>query len=139
MSADIQRAFVEQLQAAGLAVTHVVADGRLHRCGTVDKPRSRNGAYVVHMDAPASLWWQNWQSGDSGTWTAKEDKGLTAAERKTLRQRIEAAKAEARAEQEKRWAAAAKLAAIIWEKSTPADPGHPYLQRKSVLPLGGIR
>lgn len=41
--------------------------GLLVRCGTTDKPTSKNAAYIVHMDAPASIWWQNWQSGESGT------------------------------------------------------------------------
>lgn len=127
------------MEAALVISGEIQADGRLHRCGTVDKPKGTDGAYKAHLDAPVSIWWQNWQTGDTGTWTAKPDREMTAAERKALRERMDAAKAEARAEQEKRWDEAAQRAAAIWEKAGPADAGHPYLQGKSVLPLGGIR
>lgn len=44
MNADIQRAFAEQLRAAGLIVEHVETDGCLHRCGTEGRPNCREGA-----------------------------------------------------------------------------------------------
>ena len=39
-------------------------------------------------------------------------------------------------EQTRRWQAAAKLAASIWNHTLPADAGHPYLQRKEVPAIG---
>ena len=53
MSDDILTAFTESLRAAGLLVEHVQADGVLHRCGTTDKPRGKDGAYRIHLDDPA--------------------------------------------------------------------------------------
>ena len=105
MSDDILTAFTESLRSAGLVVEHVQADGHLHRCGTMDRPRGKDGAYRIHLDAPACCWWKNWRSGDEGSRTAKPDKDLTPAERKALRERITAARKEAEEEQATRWAA----------------------------------
>ena len=139
MSDDILIAFTESLRAAGLVVEHVRADGHLHRCGTTDRPRGKDGAYRIHLDAPACCWWKNWRSGDEGSRTAKPDKDLTPAERKALRERIAAARKEAEEEQATRWAASAKLARAIWDKAGRASDAHPYLQRKGIPALAGIR
>jgi putative DNA primase/helicase len=137
MGSDILQAVAEHLTAAGL-VLHggIQADGRLHRCGTEGKPKGTDGAYCVHLDDPASVWWQNWQTDDSGTWTATADRDMNDAERQALRQRIEVAKAEAAAERAKRQAAAAKLAASVWNAAPPAPADHPYLVKKHVPSLG---
>lgn len=136
MSADIQQAFAEQLRAAGLIVEQVEMDGSLHRCGTEGRPHRKDGAYKAFPDAPASLWWKNWRTDDEGTWTYKPGKELTAAERDALRERIRAIRAYKETEQTRRWQAAAKLAASIWNHALPADGGHPYLQRKEVPAIG---
>ena len=138
MSADIQQAFAEQLRAAGLIVEQVEMDGSLHRCGTEGRPHRRDGAYKAFSDVPASLWWKNWRTGDEGTWTYKPKKELTAAERDALRERFRAIRADKETEQTRRWQAAAKLAASIWNHALLADAGHPYLQRKQV-PCIGLR
>lgn len=138
MSADIQQAFAEQLRAAGLIVEQVEMDGSLHRCGTEGRPHRRDGAYKAFSDVPASLWWKNWRTGDEGTWTYKPKKELTAAERDALRERFRAIRADKETEQTRRWQAAAKLAASIWNHALLADAGHPYLQRRQV-PCIGLR
>ncbi len=138
MSADIQQAFAERLRAAGLIVEHVETDGCLHRCATAGRPHRRDGAYKAFSDVPASLWWKNWRTGDEGTWTCTPERELTAAEHEALRERIRAIKAYNDAKQERRWHAAAKLAASIWNHAQPADAGHPYLERKQV-PCIGLR
>lgn len=139
MSDDILIAFTESLRAAGLVVEHVRADGHLHRCGTTDRPRGKDGAYRIHLDAPACCWWKNWRTGDEGSHTTKPEKDLTPAERKALRERIAAARKEAEEEQATRWAASAKLARTIWDAAGSASDAHPYLQRKGVPALAGIR
>lgn len=139
MHNDILTIFAESLRAAGLLVEHIETDGTLHRCGTMDRPRGKDGAYRIHLDAPACCWWKNWRSGDEGSRTATPDKDLTPAERKALRERIAAARQDAEAEQARRWANAAKEAQDIWEKAMPAANDHPYLQRKHVPALGAIR
>ena len=114
------------------------AGGRrlLHRCGTTDRPHRKDGAYTAFLDAPASLWWKNWRTGDEGTWTYRPEKELTAAQRRALHERIRAIKTHNEAEQERRWRAAAKLAASIWNRSRTAGDDHPYLKRKEVPAIG---
>ena len=136
MEGDILHSFVECLRAAGLEVEAVQADGLLHRCGTTDRPHRKDGAYKAFMDAPASIWWKNWRTGDEGTWTYKPERELTTAQRKALHERLAAAKADTKAEQERRWKAAAKLAASIWNCSRTAEDNHPYLERKEVPAIG---
>lgn len=136
MSADILHSFAECLHSAGLEVKAVLADGLLHRCGTMDRPRRKDGAYKAFPDVPASIWWKNWRTGDEGTWTYKPEKELTAVERDALRERIRAIKAHKETEQIRRWQATAKLAASIWNHARPAGDNHPYLQRKEVPAIG---
>lgn len=131
--------FTEPLRAAGLLVEHLETDGVLHRCGTTDKPRGKDGAYRIHLDDPACCWWKNWITGDEGSRSTKPAKDLSPAERKALRERIAAARKAAEEEQATRWAASAKLARAIWKRAGSASDAHPYLQRKGVPALGGIR
>lgn len=138
MSSDTLQHFADQLREAGLVVTHVEADGLLHRCGTTDKPNSHNGAYKAFLDAPASIWWKNWRTGDEGTWCGKSGKDMTAAEREALKARIAEAKEAARKEQAERHAKAAELAGKLWEAAHAATDAHPYLARKEV-PAFGLR
>ena len=99
MNSDILSAFEESLRAAGLLVEHVQADGVLHRCGTTDKPRGKDGAYRIHLDDPACCWWKNWITGDEGSRSTRPAKDLSPAERKALRERIAAARKAAEEEQ----------------------------------------
>lgn len=136
MEGDILHSFAECLRVAGLEVETVQADGLLHRCGTTDRPRRKDGAYKAFLDAPASLWWKNWRTGDEGTWMARPEKELTAAQRKALHERIRVIRAHNEAEQARRWQAAAKLAISIWNHASPVGDNHPYLQRKEVPAIG---
>ena len=136
MVGDILHNFAECLRSAGLEVDAVLADGLLHRCGTVDRPHRKDGAYKAFLDVPASIWWKNWRTGDGGTWTARPEREFSAAQRKALHERFAAAKADTKAEQERRWKAAATLAASIWNRSRTAGVDHPYLQRKEVPAIG---
>lgn len=128
MSSDLLNQFESRLLEAGL-VLHggLQADGRLHRCGVEGKPKGQDGAYRAHLDAPASIWWKNWRTGNEGTWTAKANKDMTDAERQALRRRIDEDKAARQAE---------KLAQSIWEAAPPATDEHPYLVKKQVPSLG---
>lgn len=136
MNADILHSFAECLRSAGLEVEAIQADGLLHRCGTMDRPHRKDGAYKAFLDAPASIWWKNWRTGDEGTWTARPEKELTAAQCKALHERIRGIRTHNEAEQARRWQAAATLAASIWNRSRTAGDDHPYLQRKEVPAIG---
>lgn len=136
MSSDTLQHFADRLREAGLVVDRIEADGVLHRCGVSDKPNGADGAYKAFLDAPASLWWKNWRTGEEGTWCGVSGKDMTAAEREALKARIAVAKAAAAKEQAERWAKAAELARTIWEAAPAATDAHPYLARKEVPALG---
>lgn len=126
------------LAEAGLAPGEVVADGKLHRCPTTDKPQARDGWYVLHPDTPASGAFGNWRTGLSDTWTATEERTLTPQERERLRQRVEVdRKAREKAEQERHAEAAATVRSILAE--APDCQAHEYLTRKKVDPCAGLK
>lgn len=135
---DLLRQFTAKLEDAGLLPSKVIADGELYRCPTADKPHSKNGAYIGHLDRPATVWWQDWQTGDRGsTWCAVAEADLTPDDRTRLAER----KAEREAKLAAAYEKAAQEAQRIWDFAKEADDGHPYLQRKGVraygLRLGG--
>lgn len=53
--------FRDILTDKGLIPAEIMADGKLHRCPTQTKPHKQNGAYIAHVDIPATLWWCNWE------------------------------------------------------------------------------
>ena len=136
MNSDTLQQFADRLREGGLVVDRIEADGVLHRCGTTGKPNAMDGAYKAFIDAPASLWWKNWRTGDEGSWCGVSGKDMTAAEREALKARIAEAKAAAAREQAERWAKAAELAEKLWEAAPAAPDAHPYLRRKEVPALG---
>lgn len=133
---DLNQIFVDKLREAGLAVDHVETDGLLHRCGTSARPGGKDGAYIAHADSPASVWWQNWQTGEDGTYCPVKKNNMTAAERDTLKKRIAEARARREAEEERRHAKAAETAATRWNEANDAPDTHPYLERKGVRSYG---
>ncbi|MBQ4568401.1 MAG: hypothetical protein IJA79_09845, partial [Desulfovibrio sp.] len=108
MTADILQAFAEQLRTAGLMVEYVKADGALHRCPVEGKPNGKDGVYKAFTGNPATVWWKNWRTSEEGSWTAKPEQDMPPEQRKALRERITAAQAESKAQQEQQWAEAAK-------------------------------
>lgn len=96
VTSEVFQHFADRLREAGLAVECVEADGLLHRCGVLDKPRGTDGAYKAFLDAPASLWWKNWRTGEEGSWCGVSGKDMTAAEREALKARIAEARVRTR-------------------------------------------
>jgi len=131
-------AFRVRLEEAGLVLGEIIADGQLHRCATVAKPRSVNAAYIAHLDEPPSLWWLDWATGQGGTWTAKEECTLSPAERQALQARIEANRRARQEEEAKRQTEAADKARRILADATECA-AHPYLERKGVKPCPGLK
>jgi len=138
VSTETTAAMMEELSRAGLVVDGIVFGGELHRCGTVDKPNGKDGSYIAHADAPASLWWQNFPAGTSDTWTAKSDKPLSTNEKKALQARIKADKAKRESERTRRNEEAASKAQGIYSAAVDCV-SHPYLERKGVQPVPGLK
>lgn len=137
---DPLRGFIAAMVDAGLAPhdpADIVADGRLHRYWIEgDKPGTRNGWFVLYLDGIPSGAFGSWKAGFSQTWCARNRADLSPAERADRARRMEATRAERDADQRQRHADAAARAADLWAKSRPADPLHPYLLKKRVLPHG---
>jgi phage/plasmid primase-like uncharacterized protein len=135
---NIAAAALDVLRGAGLLVDSIAFDGKLHRCPTQAKPKGKNGCYVAHEDAPASLWWRDWRSGEEGTWTAKGEGRLTPSEREALTLRMEESRKARKAEEERRHKEAAEKAKSIYDAAVDCT-GHPYLTRKRVQPVPGLK
>lgn len=139
MSAAINT-FRAEAETGGLAFQgDPIGDGNLHRTGTASKPKGLDGAYVLHLDAPASGWWQNHRTGESGTWTARNNKGLSPEERDRLKARAEADRKSRQGETARKHAEARAKAKRIMAVTKPAPAEHPYLVRKGIKPVGDIR
>ena len=68
--------FEDAMRLSGLMPRDIVADGKWRRCATEDKPRKRNGAYVLHPDGRG--FWRNWAT-DSDISAWRDDSTRTAA------------------------------------------------------------
>jgi len=136
--ANALSAFRAVIEAAGLRPGEIIADGTLRRCPVDGKPNARDGAYVLHLDAPVSGWWQNYRTGEADTWTAKEERSLSPAERRALQARIEADRYAREAETAKRHAEARKKALYVLGKAQDCT-AHPYLERKGARICPGLK
>lgn len=107
--------------------------GDIHRFHVPgDRSGSTNGWYVLFLDGVASGSFGSWKVGSTSTWCSREPADAREAEQ--IRERIEVARRQRAAEQERRHQAAAGQANRWWRGSRPADPAHPYLVRKGVPP-----
>ena len=125
---------IARMRADGLLIDTPIADGKLHRCPTADKPRSKNGAYIVHDDNYPLTWWQNWATEITEKWYGKDETALTKKEKQEYARRMRELAKQAEAERNQRYEEAAIKARSIWEKVKPAPETHPYLERKQVKP-----
>lgn len=105
-----------------------IADGRVHRVPTTDKPHSRNGAYLI--DAIGHGWFQ-----DHATMATPQP--FRIGDAATIDPSIVRRLAEARREEiERRCADAAQRAQRSWQRCKPANPGHSYLATKRIAVHG---
>lgn len=131
--------FQSILYDKGLKPSEIIADGQLHRCPTQAKPNKQNGAYIAHLDAPATLWWCNWESAEQDTYTEAEERTISHAEMEAMRQRQEAMKQQREVEFAQRRAMATEKAHSILDASESCPDDHMYLRHKGVPALGEIR
>ena len=137
MNEYVYATILKKLQEAELLVEDLQADGQLHRCGTLKNPHGQDGAYIVHLDPPFSLWWQNWQTGQTGTWCAKSSDNLSSEERRVLAARIAEDRRKTEEARQKQYLEAEKKAQKLWAKAEPiTGQAHPYLQKKCIRSYG---
>ncbi|BBF66701.1 MULTISPECIES: toprim domain-containing protein [Acidithiobacillus] len=94
-----------------------------------DKPGTRNGYWRGFSDGRPAGIFGSWKTGQTHHWVHGASTATDAD-----RERIRAIQREREQEQEARHAAASAKAISIWADAAPADPAHPYLQRKGVAP-----
>jgi len=135
-STDIQD-FQDALRKEGLTPQGIIADGRLHRCATELKPRSRNGWYVFHPGPPPVGVFGDWAGMGKQTWIGRN--GRSTADPALLKKRMEEAQEVWREEKAKRHRMAKERARKCLERCKPAATDHPYLVKKGVKVQGDIR
>ncbi|SED44505.1 toprim domain-containing protein [Pseudomonas migulae] len=108
-----------------------VPDGQIHRFHVPgDKSGTLNGWHVLYLDGIASGAFGSWKTGGSNTWSSREPADHREAEQ--VRQRIEQARRQREAEQQRRQLNAANIAQRWWRDARRADPDHPYLIAKGI-------
>lgn len=127
-------AFRQEIEAVGLRPPEIIADGQLHRCPVDGKPTGKDGAYILYPDDPPAGWFQNWRTGQEGTWAAGDDgRALSPQERQALTQRVEENRRQRDEAQAQAWAEAAQRARDRLDQSQPCQK-HAYLEAKGVNP-----
>lgn len=129
---------IQEFQAAMSAYRiitwdQIVADGNLHRFHVEgDKPRSKNGWYILYGNSIPCGVFGSWKEGITHKWCAKPIRSLVQSEyRKYIQQMLEAKKLRDEA-REIEWLAAAEEANKIWESANVAASDHPYLINKLI-------
>src|SRR5690554_862234 len=126
----VEDALREQLSAIGLAIA-VVADGEIHRHDHPEAKRGNNRIwYVCHHDFAV---WGDWSTGEQHNVFPNGPYDPEKAQRE--RQDAEKRKRDRRLAQAKKHAQAAVDAHEAWRRLPWADPLHPYLAKKRILPF----
>jgi putative DNA primase/helicase len=134
----IQDEYRKAMAAAGLATNdEIMGDGELHRCHIEgDRPGTRNGWYVLHLDGVPAGSFGSWKLGETRTWCAKSPQSLTHEEQAANTARIaesrRAREAAIQADHER----AATEAQTQWAAATPEIGEHRYLRDKGVQAYG---
>lgn len=120
--------FENAMLASGLIPGAIVADGRWRRCKTTDKPKKRNGAYVLYQDGRG--FFKNWAT----------DVELNSWRDGSASIRLPSPEELAQREESKRQERTRKIGAInaaraYWAKAQPLR-GHPYLTNKQLSMTG---
>lgn len=117
--------FVRELRNYGFALNGpAIADGKWHPHDIVsDKRGSKNGRYILN-EQDGRLWgtYGDWKTGTWINWKGVSDgrsSSPTLAAARTTRT-----------------VSATTDFLRMWNSAAPADPAHPYLIRKAVLPFG---
>ena len=123
--------FIEAMRSSGLRPRHVVADGKWHRCPTDDKPRKRNGCYLLDVAGERGVWknyatdldWNKWSDDCAPVNAAKR----ASDERRVaeLRRREAKRRAECLASMRRYYAGLKRLEGV-----------HPYLEGKRLSVRG---
>jgi putative DNA primase/helicase len=127
--------FERALADHGLLPKRIDADGKWYRCATVDKPKKRNGAYLLWIGGQRG-YFKNFATDDEYVeWRSGE--AVTRADQREMDARIRAMRA--REAQDRARAIAAMR--VHWDTLPALYDWHPYLERKGLTMRGceGLR
>lgn len=127
--------FCDHAKICGLPIPEVIVDGKIHRFRVEgDKRGSKNGWYVYFSYPVAAGCVGSWKTGESFVWCSKSSKRLSQAERNALKRQYHKARIQRHREQEQNQQQAKAKAQGILSRAVSADPEHPYLLNKQILP-----
>lgn len=136
---DPGAAFREAIRGAGLETPpEVIEPGKLHRFPTNGRAGDDAGWCKLFPDCEGGVF-GDFRSGLSETWQARREKPFTSVEREAFRQRCEAERRERDAETARERAQAVKWARALCAISISAREPHPYLIRKGLGRVEGLR
>lgn len=139
--AEVQAEFARELERMGLRLDGPpIMDGQKHTARVDGNKRSRkSGFYRGHADGRRTSIAHNSKTGETIKWRpAGASSGLTAAQREAQRESDRLVRLAEQAARRAKEANTAAVAAAIWNAAEPADPSHPYLQKKQI-PAGDLR
>jgi phage/plasmid primase-like uncharacterized protein len=124
--------FEQALMAHGLMPRRVVADGKWYRCPTVDKPRKRNGAYLLWANGSRGFF-KNFAT-DDGFSEWRSEAPVKLADQRAMDERIK------RLRQQEAFARARAVTAMRkhWDTLPILTDWHSYIERKG-LSLRGCK
>ena len=130
--------YIRAIEAKGLTPPDkIIADGHIHRFDSDNSDKS-NCAYVFYSDEPQSGWFKCWKTDTEGTWSSGyyETDPEKREQHQTLRKQQEKERTEKIIELNKK---AAIQAGIQCNIANPPDTDHPYLKRKQIKPIEGLK
>ena len=130
--------FIRAIEAKGITPpAEIIADGEIHRFDS-DHSGKSNGAYVLHSDEPQSGWFKCWKTGTENNWSrgySETDPVKKEQFQKLIKQRTQERTVKILELQKN----AAIKASTEYQDAKPADPDHPYLKRKQIKPVKGLK
>lgn len=114
----------------------IVPDGELHRFHVEgDKPKTKNGWFVLYVDGVPHGAFGNWKTGVSAKWCIKSTQKMTIDEKNQYHANILKARQQRDKLQMLSQSVAATRASALWHAAKEANIDHPYLIKKRVSPL----
>lgn len=132
----LQNAFNE----AGLVCDNPVMDGNRHRCGTTEKPTSKNGSYTIFTDSnPYLCCWNFTRGGERMDFPLADSWVKVSPEEAQKRdEAIRQATEQRDKELQEQYAKARAEAQEIWNSAEAVPNDFPYLKRKQLYYSSGV-
>ncbi len=139
---EAQQAFVDAMAATGCQMKDsglFVPSGKLERFELADEARGKgSGWYVYHDGEIVGAAFGSWRLDIKEKWCSHKLESLTPQQSADFDAKMERARKERLAVEEQNKAVARLRAQSIWNNASPADPNHPYLQKKRI-PASGLK